>query len=331
MPNTWNRILCATLALVLIAGAALALDAKIAGRRKAVVDAAARGKAGIPALEKALADPSPLVRRPAASALARLGKPAAPALEKALSNNDTIVRRAALQGLCEAMGPGATAYISMAMKDESALVRGVAVAYLAGMQSRSAAAESLLQRAQTDADPQVRDLASQALWPYHKKTTLIRDRQDYDHVVHLVKTIALPTADWKFHTDPDNNGHLKKWFALDFDDSQWKAIPIGKAWNLSGYDYEGVAWYRREIEMPKEMEHVAVEAWFDGVDEMAWVWLNGEFVGQHDIGKAGWNKPFGIDITRQAKWGEKNLLVVRVKNLVGHGGIWKPARIEVLK
>lgn len=304
----------------------------IATRRLAVVEAAQQGPSRIDNLLKALDDPSPLVRRPAARGLATMGKPARQALMRALGNDDFLVRRPALQALCSTGDPQiALQAIAKCADDPHPLVRTVAVSYLAAMTSRPPEAQKLLEAAQSDPDAQVREIASQALWPYFKETVSIRNRADWDHQVVVAKTIPLPAENWKFHLDPQRNGHLEKWFNPDFDDSQWKTIPIEKAWNLSGYDHEGVAWYRKEIELPDQIEHAAVEIMFDGVDEMTWVWLNGEYVGQHDIGMAGWNIPFGLDITEQLKWGRKNLLTVRVLNMRGHGGIWKPVRIEVLK
>jgi hypothetical protein len=65
---------------------------------------------------------------------------------------------------------------------------------------------------------------------------------------------------------------------------------------------------------------------FGAVDESAWVYLNGEFAGEHDIGEAGWDKPFGIDVTKAIQPGA-NVLAVRVLDRVLGGGIWKPVEL----
>ena len=74
-----------------------------------------------------------------------------------------------------------------------------------------------------------------------------------------------------------------------------------------------------------------MEICFDGVDECAWVWINGRNVGQHDLGPDGWDKPFTLDITEEVRWGERNQITVRVQDSAYAGGIWKPVRIEVLQ
>ena len=79
------------------------------------------------------------------------------------------------------------------------------------------------------------------------------------------------------------------------------------------------------------MDHNAVELHFEAVDECAWVWLNGIYVGQHDLGPNGWKTPFWIDVTKEIKWGQENVIVVRIQDTAGDGGIWKPVHVEVLK
>ena len=60
------------------------------------------------------------------------------------------------------------------------------------------------------------------------------------------------------------------------------------------------------------------------------MWLNGVYVGQHAIGKDGWAKTFTLDITDEIKWGERNVLVVRVNDSMLGGGIWKPIKLDIL-
>ena len=83
--------------------------------------------------------------------------------------------------------------------------------------------------------------------------------------------------------------------------------------------------------MPSYKKCAAVELAFGAVDESAWVWLNGIYIGQHDIGPSGWNRAFWLDVTKEIRWGEKNLLVIRVEDTVNGGGVWKPVSVEILK
>ncbi|MBN2449261.1 MAG: hypothetical protein JXR77_02665, partial [Lentisphaeria bacterium] len=118
-----------------------------------------------------------------------------------------------------------------------------------------------------------------------------------------------------------------------FDDSAWPPIAIEQTWEKAGHPYDGVAWYRRWIELPPEPQGTihAVELAFGGVDECTWVWLNGAYVGDHDLGPSGWNRPFSLDVTGLVRWGARNQLTVRVHDSAHAGGIWQPVRLEVLR
>jgi hypothetical protein len=142
--------------------------------------------------------------------------------------------------------------------------------------------------------------------------------------------IPLPKMAWSFKTDPQDVGREKRWFEPDMDDGDWALIDIERAWGRSGYDYQGVAWYRKTVRLPeKPADAGVVELSFGGVDEQAWVWVNGEFAGEHDYGPEGWNMPFALDVTSLLNWGKTNHITVRVRNTIYAGGIWKPVTIRV--
>lgn len=179
-------------------------------------------------------------------------------------------------------------------------------------------------------DPRLQVYAKVKL-PYRMNFSL-RNDPSYDHAVSVIEKIQLPLKNWSFITDPADEGYQKNYFAADFNDSDWRRISVGKNWESQGFkDYNGIAWYRLKFKMPPKMKCSGVDIAFSAVDEGAWVWLNGKYVGQHDIGPAGWNVPFYLNIAAELKWGEENLLTVRVKDSTGAGGIWKPVMIEVLQ
>ena len=300
-------------------------------RRALLQQRAASGPAAIPVLTEALNDDSGIVRRTAVRLLVEMGEPAKPALIKALDNSDLVVRIAALRALCSLEKHNPLPYLAKAIKDKQALLRQTAAEELVALGPRSKGVIELLQQAQKDKSDAVRKIATDALWNFHREVVLIRHRLDWDHDVKIAKTIRLPKGGWRFKLDPKREGHLKKWFDPALDDSDWATISIEQAWQKAGYDYIGVAWYRRWITMPPKPKHVAVEIRFKGVDESAWVWLNGKYVGDHDIGPNGWNQPFLLDITNEIKWGQKNLIAVRAMNTAAAGGIWRPVQIEVLQ
>lgn len=285
-----------------------------AARRLELLKIKASDAKAIARLADALGDEDPLVARTAARLLVRYDKADSPALERALGHRDMLVRRTVAAGL-GGKGPEAFERAAVAIKDEHVLVRRAAVLSLGRIRPRSERALQLLAEAGKDDDPGVRDAALYAARSFLRKLDEIR----------------LPKDGWKFRLDPDRVGEDQKWFATDFDDSGWDDIGIEQAWQLLGYDYVGTAWYRRTVELPDRPKPEKVELAFEGVDESAWVWVNGEYAGEHDIGPSGWDKPFNLDVAELLAWGQENQITVRAMNTAARGGIWRPVAIVLLE
>ena len=322
------------LALVAILAATLAAAAPVkspAERRAALLKCSAQGAAAIPTLSAALQDENLVVRRTAVRLLVDLGAPARAALIPALDNDDVLVRRSALATLCDPPTAENLPHLAKAMKDADPLVRLTAVNLLVNLKPRTQEINTILEGARQDGSQQVRDVASQAVWPFFRENISLRDRKDWDHEITVVQTIPLPTEGWRLQTDPKQTGHLQKWFDPSFNDSAWKPIKIAATWEDQIGPYDGVAWYRGTFDLPAKPQQLGTEIVFGAVDEIAWVWLNGQYIGQHDLGTEGWNIPFALDITKELKWGEKNQITIRVQDSAFAGGIWKPVTIQVLQ
>lgn len=317
---------------LLAAGLAPAMAAQSpAERRAALLKQAASGPAARPALTAALQDDNAVVRRTAFRLLLDLGEAARPAWIGALSNSDTLVRRAALSAVCDPPRADVVPYLRQALADADPFVRLTAVNVLVQIKPRTQEVNDLLTQASKDETAPVREVASAAIWPFFKETISIRDRKDWDHEIKVAQTIPLPLEGWKLKTDPKADGHLHKWYEPAFNDADWQPIKIGAAWEDQGLKYDGVAWYRGTFDLPAKPQCLAAELAFGGVDEIAWVWVNGQYVGQHDLGTEGWDKPFALDVTNELKWGQKNQVTVRVYDSAYAGGIWKPVTIQVLQ
>ena len=67
--------------------------------------------------------------------------------------------------------------------------------------------------------------------------------------------------------------------------------------------------YRNEFVAPLcDDKHAVLR--FKGVDYYAKVWLNGQLLGEHE----GYDTPFEFDVSHLIRWGEKNLLIVKVSS-----------------
>ena len=273
----------------------------------------------------------PVLRRTAFRTLLK-GEKAESVLEKALTDPDPVIRARAVYELFARKGNESVPFLKQAVNDKDPLVAKMVLDCAKGLSDSGRSAEVLTLMAKKSPVPEIRKEALRITdFPYYRETKLLRDDPTHDQEVIVVKEVPLPLDGWSFRADPLADAHHKGWMAPGFDDSKWRKLKIG-IWESQGYNgYDGIAWYRIRFTMPPQGEAAGAEICFGAVDESAWVWLNGKYVGQHDIGVVGWNKPFELDITNEVKWDGENILVVRVEDTATAGGIWKPVVIHCVK
>ncbi|ARV16569.1 glycoside hydrolase [Polaribacter sp. SA4-12] len=121
--------------------------------------------------------------------------------------------------------------------------------------------------------------------------------------------------DWLFQ-----RGEIKRGESIVFDDSNWRNLNLPHDWAIEGpFDKKynartgglpvhGEAWYRKHFVVSKENKGKKVSIEFDGAMSNAKVWLNGEFVGERPYGYIG----FELDLTKQIKFGEDNVIAVQL-------------------
>ncbi len=313
-----------------------AQDADLIQRRIQALNAATEGQDADPLarLAEFRNDPNALVRCAAVRSLAKIGTPALDLLRSyATEDTDALVRRTAVRAFGElTKGEALVLLLKTVLEhDKEETVRLAAVEELASMVPRTPEILALLQKTRGDTSHPVSQCAANALWDFDGEAVSARERSEYRDT-HLDATrIDLPGTGWRFKVDPTQTGHLQNWISAAFDDRQWAEVEIARPWRDFGFNYEGVAWYRLKFKLPESPAHLATDLVFDAVDEAAWVWVNDEFLGAHDIGPTGFNVPFAADTRDLLKWGEENTIVVRVsKPSGGHAGIWKPVYLEVL-
>ena len=249
-----------------------------------------------------------------------------------LADKDPEIRRYALYILIKKNPQHALDAIKKALTDPCEQIRLTAVSVLPSFKDKDPRVRKLLQKAASaDKSRAVRQIAVQATWPFNRETKRLKDDPTWDYEVKTIKSIPLEKLPWLFTADPLQQGHLKGFFKPGHNISKWKNIKMG-VWENQGLpDYDGVVWYQIRFKMPQKMDCNAVEIAFDGVDESAWVWLNGIYLGSHDIGPEGWKEPFAVDCRKEIHWGRENVLTVRVFDAAHAGGIYKPVRVDILK
>ncbi|MEN6355529.1 MAG: beta galactosidase jelly roll domain-containing protein [Armatimonadota bacterium] len=144
----------------------------------------------------------------------------------------------------------------------------------------------------------------------------------------MTEVFDFPKAGWRFKHDDNKVGKKDGWYAPDLDDSSWRTISIGKFWHEEDTDYQGAAWYRIKFTAPSVEKGKRVFLVVGAADESAWIWLNGKFIGAHDIDPdEGWDVPFAFDVTSQLKPNQENVVAVEVLNRALAGGLWKSIKL----
>lgn len=264
---------------------------------------------------------NPASRANALVVLARMNQLSELLLSQALQDADEPVRTNALLIAGQTRGGSAIAEaLSINLADPSPYLRVLA---LEALSQQGTLGFSQLERMLNDPHWLVRERAVNAL--QH-----LPDSNELRELILLVQGFALPQKGWRFQTDPKGEGEHNSWYSEGFNDEAWQKVSIEKAWGTFGHDhYIGDAWYRRTFTVPeilRQVEHL--ELYFQGVDESAWVWLNGEYIGKHDIGPVGWDMPFSLDLADHLDFSRPNQLSIRVRNTSGAGGIWQPAWVR---
>jgi beta-galactosidase/beta-glucuronidase len=129
-----------------------------------------------------------------------------------------------------------------------------------------------------------------------------------------VESSTLPlSGTWRLATDSGGVGENEGWMEPGFDDSSWLAVEVPHTWNvMADYaDYEGIGWYRRTFTLPAEAQEAHLRLRFEAVFYAARVWLNGDYLGEHEGGYT----PFEFNVTGIAEPGAENIIAVRVDNV----------------
>lgn len=158
----------------------------------------------------------------------------------------------------------------------------------------------------------------------------------YERTVEKGELVAPLADEWQFLLDPANIGELTGYPRPGQVGGNWKPMrTTSRSWSDQGlHYYKGMAWYRQKVKIPKSFKGRKLYLWFGGVDELASVWINGEYIGTNREpleglpGVPGTFRPFDMPATKQVKYGEDNWVVVRIANErlneLGTGGIVAP-------
>ena len=134
------------------------------------------------------------------------------------------------------------------------------------------------------------------------------------------------TADWAFRLGDDTAAAR-----LDYNDADWRKLNLPHDWAVEGEFSRdnpsgtgggalpgGIGWYRKTFIADKVDEGKRYRIDFDGVYMNSTVYINGHELGTRPYGYIS----FSYDLTPYIKWGEKNVIAVRVDNAEQPNSRW---------
>ncbi|MFA7003531.1 MAG: sugar-binding domain-containing protein [Verrucomicrobiia bacterium] len=141
-----------------------------------------------------------------------------------------------------------------------------------------------------------------------------------------VRSLLSLDGEWEFKMDPTDVGKAADWHTSQtpFPDKIkvpgcWEAQGFGGPAERIGYEketvrlrgsYQGPAWFRKTVSVPKAWSGRRVWLNFGGVHPSADVWCNGVYLGAHDV----YFEPFGFDVSDLVKPGGHATVLVRIDN-----------------
>lgn len=130
--------------------------------------------------------------------------------------------------------------------------------------------------------------------------------------------------DWRFHL-----GDITYGGAETYDDSEWRELDLPHDWSVehnasqeyascTGYLPGGIAWYRKNLEIPADREGENVYVYFGGVYNNSDVFINGKWIGKRPNGYIS----FMYDLTKYINYGGRNVIAVRVDHSDAFDSRW---------
>ncbi|MFY7898959.1 MAG: glycoside hydrolase family 2 protein [Chitinophagaceae bacterium] len=127
-------------------------------------------------------------------------------------------------------------------------------------------------------------------------------------------------GDWKFKTDIYKKGMEEQWFLPTTKTDHWDNMQVPGSWDTHNEyaHYTGDAWYKTTFTLSKEASTKQIRLIFESVYNYAEVWLNGNKIGDNNLGYLA----FQFNINKYLQFGAANTLVLKVNNGVKLGATW---------
>ncbi|MEY4545791.1 MAG: hypothetical protein RL685_1986 [Pseudomonadota bacterium] len=128
--------------------------------------------------------------------------------------------------------------------------------------------------------PVLPELPAQRAQLAEQLTELPRLQRDYERAFLRWQRDHLPG-------DDSNLGLARGWARPDFEVSSWPVLPLPGYWQTQGLRFNGVVWFRREVELPASFAGQELVLSLGAVDDFDDTYFDGEAVGKTPPGTQG--------------------------------------------
>jgi sialate O-acetylesterase len=126
--------------------------------------------------------------------------------------------------------------------------------------------------------------------------------------------------------DPGPRSDSPKLASPDASTAEWRELRAPGSWQSAGMRFNGVVWYRKEIELPASFARSALALSLGAIDDFDHTYFNGRAVGSHPAGTAEAHqirRKYAVPL--ELVNGGRNVIAVRVFDHFGEGGLMGPA------
>lgn len=159
----------------------------------------------------------------------------------------------------------------------------------------------------------------------NKRTFIVACLGLFSMLAEAQRTVDNFDRDWRFaryglQADGSRRPEPSALEAPSADDADWRVLDLPHDWGIEGpfradlegftakLPWKGIGWYRKHFDVPARDRGMQLYLDFDGAMANAEVWLNGHKVGDRPYGYIS----FRVDLTPYVRWGEENVVAVRL-------------------
>lgn len=139
-------------------------------------------------------------------------------------------------------------------------------------------------------------------------------------------TAAMERWNKAYRAAMDSTNKEESWKA-GLDDSGWRTHNVPMHWEQQGLDgFDGVVWYRRDVEIPEDWNQMAATLSLGGIDDNDETFVNGKRIG----GTSAWNVARNYEVPAELVKSGTMSIAVKVTDNAGAGGFHgKPEALKI--